>query len=150
MIKAPLELVKGHLARMSNIKESIDQTLNILITTPLYQTPSDPMFGFVFNNLKFEMFNENEGTVYNSNTTEDIDYLDKNLYNRKVSGSSKSINTFAAELKNAVLEYEKRLDDVNTSMTYKRQERRIYLTVRARIKETGEPYSFNTIIKVWN
>lgn len=150
MIKTPLELENGHLARMSDIKESIDQSLNILITTPLYQTPADPMYGFVFNNLRFEMFNENEGTVYNSDTSEDVDYLSKNIYNRKVSGSSKSINTFASELKNAVIEYEKRLDDINTSMTYKRQERRIYLTVRARIKETGEPYSYNTIIKVWN
>lgn len=150
MIKTPLELENGRLNIVNDLKESIDQSLDILITTPLYQTPSDPMFGFVFNNLKFEMFNENEGTVYNSNTSEDVDYLAKNLYNRKVSGSSKSINTFAAELKNAVLEYEKRLEDVNTSMTYKRQERRIYLNVHARIKETGEPYTYNTIIKVWN
>lgn len=150
MIKAPLDIVKGHLAVMPTLKDSIDQSLNILVTTPLYQTPSDPMYGFVFNNLRFEMFNENEGTVYNSDTTEDIDYLAKNLYNRKVSGSSKSTNTFAAELKTAVLEYEKRLEEVSTSMTYKRQERRIYLTIRARIRETGEPYVYNSIIKVWN
>lgn len=150
MIRTPLDIENGHLVVIPSIKESIDQSLNILVNTPLYQTPSDPMYGFIFNNLKFEMFNENEGTVYNSDTTEDIDYIAKNLYNRKVSGSSKSTNTFAAELKTAVLEYEKRLEDVNTSMTYKRQERRIYLTVRARIKETGEPYTYNSIIKVWN
>lgn len=150
MIQTPLDIKDGQLVRCTTLKDSLDQSLSMLVSTPLYQTPSDPMYGFVFNNLKFEMFNENEGTVYNSKTAEDEDPVTESLYNRKISGSSKSLNTFSSDFKRAVIEYEKRLDDITVAMTYMRLERRIYLTLRARIKDTGEPYTFNTVIKVWN
>ena len=74
----------------------------------------------------------------------------QNIYDKKISGSSKSINTFAAELKLAIEEYEKRLENIAVSMTYIREERQIYITVKGVLAETKEDYVYNQIIKVWN
>jgi predicted component of type VI protein secretion system len=72
------------------------------------------------------------------------------VYDKKISGSSRSINTFAAELKAAIVQYEQRLDKVSVSMTYIREERKIYITVKGTIVSTGEDYTYNQTIRVWN
>ena len=95
------------------------------------------------------MFNENEGVVYDSGDTASMMNF-QNIYDKKISGSSKSINTFAAELKLAIEEYEKRLENIAVSMTYIREERQIYITVKGVLAETKEDYVYNQIIKVWN
>ena len=59
------------------------------------------------------------------------------------------INTYAAELQQAIIQYEPRLQDVKVSMTYIREEKTIYTTVDALISTTQEPYQFTTTIKVW-
>ena len=74
----------------------------------------------------------------------------QNIYDKKISGSSKSINTFAAELKEMIEEYEKRLENIAVSMTYIREERQIYITVKANFVDTKEEYVYNQNIKVWN
>ena len=71
------------------------------------------------------------------------------MYSKKISGSSKNINTFAAELKEVVQQYEKRLGDVAVTMTYIREERLIYITIKGIILSTKEEYVFNNTLKVW-
>ena len=44
------------------------------------------------------------------------------------------MNTFAAELKEVVKNYEKRLSDVAVTMTYIREERLIYVTIKGIIR----------------
>ena len=95
------------------------------------------------------MFNENEGVVFDSGNTDSMDGI-QGIYDKKISGSSKSINTFAAELKEAVVKYEKRLEDITVSMTYIREERLIYITVKGTIISTKENYVFKHVIRVWN
>jgi predicted component of type VI protein secretion system len=75
---------------------------------------------------------------------------DSSLYELKISGSSKNLNTFASELKDAITKYEKRLTDVAVSMTYIREERRIYISVKGVIPSTMERYQFTTTINIWN
>jgi len=148
-IAIPLGLSDKGLMREDSLKLSIDSSVYLLLTTPQESCPSDPGFGFIFNNLRFEMLNENEGVVYNSN--EQSDFLSKkDLYDKKISGSSKNLNTFASELKEVLERYEKRLDDINVSMTYIREERKIYLTVKGTIVSTQKSYAYKTILKVWN
>ena len=72
------------------------------------------------------------------------------IYDKKISGSSKSINTFASELKDAVIKYEHRLEEVSVSMTYIREERQIYITVKGVIVSTKENYVYKQTIRVWN
>ena len=148
-ISIPLQLTAKGLRREDRLKRSIDANIGLIMTTSRFSTPIDPQFGFVFNNLRFEIFNENEGVVYDSGETETMANL-QGIYDKKISGSSKSINTFAAELKNVIGIYEQRLENVAVSMTYIREERQIYVTVKGTIVETKEDYAYNQIIRVWN
>lgn len=147
-ISIPLNVGPKGLEREENLKKSIDSALNLLLTTRQYSTPSDPMFGFVFINLRFEIFNESEGVVYNSGDNNDAQ-SEEGLYDKKVSGSSKNLNTFAAELKEVIVAYEKRLEDVSVTMTYISEKRLIYITIKGIILATKEPYSYISTIKVW-
>jgi len=148
-ISLPLSVGSKGLTREEKLKKSLDASISLILTTPMFSTPADPQFGFVFNNLRFEMFNENEGVVYDSGDTDSMDGL-QGIYDKKISGSSKSINTFASELKESVVKYEHRLEDINVSMTYIREERLIYITVKGVIVSTKENYVYKQTIRVWN
>lgn len=147
-LSIPLNVVKSGFAREENLKASIDESLFLLLTTPRYNNVSDPDYGFVFNNMRFEIFDEHEGVIYNSGDTI-YERGIKDLYNKKISGSSKNMNTFAAELKEVVKHYERRLTDVNVTMTYIREERKIYVTVKGTIIQTREEYVFTSTLRVW-
>lgn len=148
-ISLPFKIEKGGLVGEENIKKAIDKHLDLLLSTPCYSCPSDPDFGFIFNNLKFEIFNEKEGVVYNSSVSNNIFEGKVGLYEKKISGSSKNLNTFASELKSTINKYETRLNDVSASMTYIREERLIYINIKGIIKETGEEYNYTTTLRVW-
>ncbi len=147
-LSIPLEVKKKGFAREKNLKKSLDESLYMLLTTPRYNNMSDPEYGFVFNNMRFEIFDEHEGVIYNSGDTI-YDRGIKDVYNKKISGSSKNMNTFAAELKEVVKNYEKRLSDVAVTMTYIREERLIYVTIKGVIIQTKEDYVFTSTLKVW-
>lgn len=148
-ISIPLQLTAKGLQRDDDLKRSIDANVYLIITTERFSTPADPQFGFVFNNLRFEMFNENEGVVFDSGDTDTMSNI-QGAYDKKISGSSKSINTFAAELKTAITKYENRLERISVSMTYIREERLIYITVKGVVVSTKEDYIYDQTIKVWN
>ena len=149
MLQLPLTITPEGLSRENDLRQSLNQSMQLLLTTPRFSTPADLRFGFVFCNLRFEIFNEHEGVVYDSGIVEESHGIE-GLYDKKISGSSKSINTFAAELKTAIMKYEQRLDDISVSMTYIREERKIYITVKGMIASSKEDYVFNKVIKVWN
>lgn len=149
-IHLPLQVADGQLTKADTTTASINAFLSMLLTTPCGSSVADPDFGFVFNNLRFEIFNENEGVVYDS---EDVVHDTSNpadLYVKKISGSSKNLNTFAAELKHAIETYEKRLTGVSVSMTYIREAKDIYVTVRGFIPAEEKDYQYTTNIKIWN
>jgi len=147
-LSIPLNVTKKGLAREDSLKHSIDESLYLLLTSPRYNSVSDPQYGFIFNNMRFEIFDEHEGVIYNSGDTI-YDRGVKGLYNKKISGSSKNMNTFAAELKKVIKQYEKRLFDISVTMTYIREERVIYITVKGSIVKTKEEYVFTYTLKVW-
>ena len=134
--------------RTENPRRAIDSALTLLMTTHCGSCVADPEYGFIFNNLRFEIFDEAEGVVYDSAGTGKSQGL-KGIYEKKISGSSKNLNTFAAELKQTIETYEKRLDDVSVSMTYLREERKIYVKVKAVMVDGGNNYEYQSIINVW-
>lgn len=138
------------LDRTDTLQKSIDQSLSLLMTTTCFSSAADPEYGFIFNNMRFEIFNENEGVVYNSTNNPNIFEGPVGLYSKKISGSSKNLNTFASELKDTISKYEKRLSDISVSMTYMRQEQKIFVTINAIIIETKADYLYRTTINVWN
>lgn len=143
-VRIPLGVQKGRLWKAQDMKTSIDSYIELLMTTPEGGCVSDPEFGFIFNNLRFEIFDENEGVVLNS----DLEH--SAIYEKKISGSSRNINTFAVELKRLIEKYEKRLSDLLVTMSYIREHRKIYITVRGTIIETKAEYKYQTTLNVWN
>ena len=141
---SPLEIVTGSIARTDSLKKSIDAFLEILLTSAC----GDSEFGFIFNNMRFEIFNEREGTMLNSTTDDGED--DNDIYSKKVSGNSKNINTFATDLKEVIMKYEQRLTEVAATMSYVRDERKIYITVTGVISDTQEKYKYDTTLKIWS
>ena len=119
-LSIPLEVKKKGFAREKNLKKSLDESLYMLLTTPRYNNMSDPEYGFVFNNMRFEIFDEHEGVIYNSGDTI-YDRGIKDVYNKKISGSS----------------------------TYIREERMIYVTIKGVITQTKEDYVFTSTLRVW-
>lgn len=148
-ISLPFRIEKGRLREEESTRKAIDDNLNLLLSTPCYSCAVDPEFGFIFNNLKFEIFDEKEGVVYNSSDSSEIFEGKKGLYEKKISGSSKNLNTFASELKATIAKYEPRLSDVSVSMTYVREERLIYINVKGKISENEEGYNYTTTLRVW-
>lgn len=144
---SPINITKRGLLRADNIKESIDSFLMLLLNSVCGETPIDPKFGFVFNNMRFEIFNEREGVIFNSSEEEDEA---SDLYSKKISGSSRNLNTFATDLKEVISQYEPRLEDISTTMSYVRSERLVYITVTGIISESHEKYQFDTTLKIWN
>lgn len=149
-ISLPLHIKDKGLAREENMVNAINSFLSLLLNTPCYSSIADPNFGFIFNNLRFEIFNENEGVVFDSDDVVHDNNNPADLYVKKISGTSKNLNTFASELKSAVETYEKRLTNVSVSMTYIREEKNIYVTVKGFIPTIEKEYQYNTNIKIWN
>ena len=142
--RIPLQINAGSFATYTDVKESLDAHIELLLTTPVGSCTSDRNFGFILNNLRFEILNENEGVVLN---TEDER---SDLYDKKVSGSSRNINTFAIELKQLIEHYEPRLEDVLVTMSYVREHRRIYITIKGVITESQINYQYQTTMRMWN
>lgn len=150
-ISIPLRVVKGGLARTEDTRAAIDSALALLMTTPWFNSAADPWYGFIFNNLRFEIFNEKEGVVFNSSSgLQRLIEGSEGLYDKKISGSSNNLNTFAAELKQTIQNYEKRLQNVDVTMTYNRAARKITIKVKGEIAATQTPYQYQSIINVWN
>ena len=149
-IISPLRIDKGKLQKFTDPILSINNFLDLLINTPCGSTPCDTAFGFIFNNLRFEIFDENEGVVFDSKDILHDKNDSSNLYNKKISGTSKSINAFAQILKKSIVDYEKRLTNVNVSMTYVRETRLIYITVKGYIPAIDKEYTYHNNIKIWN
>ena len=148
-IAIPLNITAKGLGYVEDQKKAIDQSLTLLLATPCFSSVADPHFGFIFNNMRFEIFDENEGVVYNSSDSSSIFEGPDGMYGKKISGSSKNLNTFAAELKDTISRYEPRLENLNVAMTYIRRERRIYVVVKGNITDTETEYKYETLINVW-
>lgn len=143
----PLQVMDGRLISSSEPQLAINTFIELLLSTPRGGCVADPKFGFVFNNLKFEIFNEKEGVIYDS-APQDSPYT--KLYEKKVSGNSQNINTFAVDLKRSIEQYEKRLTNVSVSMTYLKQRKAIQIVIEGLLTESNEPYKYTTSIKLWN
>lgn len=159
MIAAPLQITDGALRRTASVRSSIDCAISSLINTPLGTCMCDRDYGFGLGALRFEIINEKEGVVLNSSLPAGdgaAEGAPGAEYTKKISGNSKNLNTFAAELKAAIDRYEPRLRDTGVSMTYRREERKLYIVIRGLIvqAEGADPakakYEYTTSIKVWN
>jgi len=145
-LKIPLSIANGSLSNTDELKESIDLYLEMFLNTAKWSVAADPEYGFEFIGLRFEIFDENSGTVFNSAP----DRGRNSLYKKKISGSSKNIDTFASDLNAALRDYEPRLKDLVTHMTYIRENKVIIINIRGTIAKNGKPYEYAKLLKVWS
>ncbi|MCF0166740.1 MAG: GPW/gp25 family protein [Bacteroidales bacterium] len=145
-LQLPLRIHKGNFVRSRTEDESVRDNIELIITTPLGEMVTDPQFGFVLNNMRFESFDETSGTIRGSVDEErGWDYL----YSIKVSGSSKNIDTFANVLKNAIVTYENRIKDVEVSMIYQRLEQKIDIEIKGKRCIDDSDFVYKTVMRTW-
>ncbi len=150
-IGIPLAIENGSLKKEDKLKQSIDSFLDMLLRTPQHSAVADNDFGYIFNNLRFEIFDEYEGVVYDSNPHAAHNGSDPtDIYNKKVSGTSRNINTFASDLQAVIIKYETRLTNITVSMQYFQSIHNIEVTIKGVIAETQQEYNYQTSIKIWN
>ena len=142
-LNIPLDIWRGSLRESPSLKQSVDQHLDLLLTTPVGGCPADPELGFVFNNLRFEIFDEKEGVVLNTQ------HDNSGLYDKKISGSSRNVNTFAVDLKKLIEKYEYRLKDVAVTMSYIREHKKIYIVVKGIMADSGVEYKYQNTLDIW-
>lgn len=143
-IRLPLQISGGQLITEEKMKESINRHIETLLRTAHGTVVCDPEYGFELSALKFENFNETEGTVFTT------DRHPSSIYRKKISGSSKNLMTFAAEFNEVLRKYEQRLTDTSVVMSYIREERKIQLIIRGQVKDYEIPYQYKTNIVVWS
>ena len=146
----PLSVKHGSFLRYADEKSSLDASLELLVSTPVSAFHCDPGYGFVLNNLRFEVVNEAEGVIADFSPESNSSALAGEIYDRKISGTSKSINTFAEYLKEAIEKYERRIENVKVSMTYLRAERKVAIVVKGTLAGRDVPYEYSTAINLWN
>ncbi len=151
-IKIPLNIdsLHGRLERCHTERESIDMFIELILSTAPGTCVVDKDFGFNINAYRFEIINEYDGVINYNTTREYESQREVDNYNKKISGSSKNINTFAIDCRNVIEKYEKRLKDVNVAMNYIREHRTIYVDIIGTIVNTNTEYSYKTTIKVWS
>ncbi len=149
-ISIPLNITKNGLLMEEDVRKSVDKSITLLIHTACYTWLADPQYGFILKNLRFEIFNENEGTIYDSNDKISTHLYNRPIYKMKVTGTSKNVATFAADLKKAIETYEPRLENVTATLTYIREERKIYVLVKGTLTELQDAYQYESVIKIWN
>lgn len=142
-IRLPLQIENGRLAVEEKMKMSINRHIDVLLRTPIGSVTCDSSYGFALSAMRFENFDEDSGTVF----TMEADPSD--LYRKKLSGSSKNLQTFAADFNAQLAKYEPRLRDTSIVMNYVREERKILVTIRGTVNELDIPYQYETRINVW-
>lgn len=142
-LKTPLELNGGRLSTIDDLKESVDQSIDMFINTPKGSLVADKDYGFVFAGLRFEIFDDSNGTVYNSFKDDDP------VYHKKISGSSNNLDTFASDLCMSLTQYEPRLKNIKASMQYDKVRSVIRLSIHGNFAADGGAYEYNTEIKIW-
>lgn len=142
-IKLPLSINHGSVAMETDIALSVRSNIDVILNTRQMECLADVDFGFIFNNTKFEIFNENDGVIFDSKGNGmDMSINGVNVYSKKISGTSRNVNTFASDLRESIIRYEPRLDNVKVSMSYVRLERMIYVNIDGVITVTGEPFTY--------
>ena len=150
MISLPLTIKKGKFKEEKSLKISIDNNISQLLETPLYTLRLADNYGFLLNNLRFENINETENRINKSQVISNSQGSTARNNELSISGISNNENTFAAELKKTLSQYEPRLENIKVNMTYIGEEKIINISIIGVITSTGEDYSLYKEYRIWN
>jgi hypothetical protein len=147
-IKIPFQIHNGKIEREKDIIQSINEFLELIVSSAFGSFKPENDFGFIFKNFRFENFDEINGTIMYLKTKPD-EIIDVN-YKKKISDTSNNPNNFAFDLKKNIEKYEKRLKNVTIDMKYNRSEKLVTLQIKGKL-ETLEQINYTHVIsfQVW-
>lgn len=140
---------KTGIAKTNDVKLSIASFLELLVSCPQGECESEPEFGFMLKNFRFENVNEERGVLYSANTNNADD--SNNYYFYKIHGrSNNGQKTFALDLKKCIERYEPRLKQVKVNIEYLRLKKTVILTIKGKVGENiSEDFEHSIKIHVW-
>lgn len=149
-LKVPFTIEKnGSIAKTNDVKSSIASFLELLVSCPQGACETEPDFGFVLKNYRFENVNEERGVLYSANANNidnSIDYYSYKIHGRSNNGQK----TFAMDLKKIIERYEPRLRQVKVNMEYRRLNKIVIITITGIVGDNiGEKFEHIIKIHVW-
>jgi len=157
-IKSPIR-IKCPIYEMDqqSTKKSIDQFLDLLISSPKYCCIADEEFGFALEDFHYESFSvdkakflENKDSPQTKAGINALSMIRNPLYSKRIIGNSKNEDTFARELKRTIDRYEKRLKDVSVMMDFQEHGKMIRILVDAKLNDgTNTSYAYEFKMIVW-
>lgn len=135
------------------IKRSIDQFLDMMISSGRNSFKADDDFGFSLEDFRFEIYNPDVGVFNNPEQNEQknlIASIDDPLHSYKIAGSGINSGTFANHLRQVITEYETRLRDVEVNTEFIANGTILVVAVKGTINDGYDtPYSFYSKIRIW-
>jgi len=134
-------------------KHSIDQFLDLLISSGRNSFKADDDFGFSLEDFRFEIYNPEMGVFHNPEKKGQKDLIGSitdPLNSYKIKGSSVNIGTFAGHLKSTIQEYESRLKDVEVNTEFMSNGTVLLIAVKGVVNDGYDtPYTYYKKIRIW-
>ena len=135
-IKIPIELTRRFFEKNAivNTETSIDNIIDLIVTSPNGSFRADYNFGFAFQNTRFQNGDEND-----------------QIEEKKISGDSINKDSYASELKSAIEAYELRLKNIRVKMGYNPENKNVSLDISGMYEEgySEKRYRKNITFYIW-
>lgn len=134
-------------------KKSIDQFLDMMISSGRNSFKADDDFGFSLEDFRFEIYNPNLGVFNNPERFEKKDLIgsiEDPLHSYKIAGSSINTGNFANHLKKTITEYETRLRNVEVNTEFIANGSILVVAVKGIVNDGyNTPYTHFIKIRIW-
>lgn len=147
-IDIPLKLSAPLLKDIVKLKDSIDSFIDLLISTKRGSCMSDDEFGFNLESKRFENINPDTG-YFSGNIISGLSPSEASP-EKKINGNGRTSNSFAKDLRSLIINYEKRLDNVDVRIDTKENGKILNVKIYGTIcddKKTSYSHEYN--INVW-
>jgi phage baseplate assembly protein W len=115
-----------------SIKESINNFIHLLISSPNGSFVPDSEFGFSLRNCHFE----------NTNSKDE-------LKGKKIGGNSDNSNNYAKDFERAIKRFEPRLQNVQVKTDFEKRLSKMTLSLSGTITGTKEEYKQDLTLYIW-
>jgi len=115
-----------------SVKESINDFIHLLVTSPNGSFVPDAEFGFSLRNCYFE----------NTNSKDE-------LKGKKIGGESYNLNNYAKDFERAIKRFEPRLQNVQVKTEFDRRLSKMTLFLTGTIAGTKEEYQQKLTLYIW-
>lgn len=153
-LKRPLVMkYPATVSEKDGFKQSIDQFLDLIISSERSSFKADEELGFSLEDFRFEIYSPELGVFHSVDKLSKKDIIGSiidPLHEYKIAGSSINAGTFASNLKETIIQYETRLKDVQVNMDLLNNGTVLLVSVSGIIKDGYDTqYIFYKKIRIW-